>query len=647
MSNYKELKNAFREELSRLDREVNRITAIINRHKRIDDIINESLGKVGEESKIEKLNQVKRFFPEYVDDFNAVESLGTHKWTVLNDPFNKFRPRDLINEITIYSNKYSYVTPGMIEEIKKDILELERVKATAAGFVPTIEEDFKNLVKRQATKIAELALMIEDIQVDIGNKLLDKIDEIMSKTDIGSLLEAIDGIKQRIKFIKEYNSMFSKDKLLRKFNNDEEFELFKELIKSLLDDNICEEILSNIAKEEIEEDEEVIITFDNLDLSKFTEEEREIIREIHKIIENEELNENDKVTIGNISYSDRIDIYKKETMNHILVDIKNNLVTRIYDDKTEVINTFKFVINLYNKYTTRLLRIELEKSFLRIKNDFDNIVNFINKTYIDKNKAFEITRTINGYIKTINLEYIPMLEELINTNYDDDYYDKEFERIIAIFKGIIRNYKKEMSAYNTIDEKVEDVKENTDNLVFCLTDDIDLSMEGYQKEFVGTIVELELKSALELNKGLGRKSMSKLRRADDKEDSLINYLEKRERRRLFFVPCRYSSESNYRTGLIRFEPSSTVKQFLEERYGLSKQSAIYGIFRIIQVIRSDHSEYGYLREYVFDNFMEIEELARMFASDNPDWNKLSEKVDKMLAIKKDMLNKIENKKSRK
>ena len=322
----------------------------------------------------------------------------------------------------------------------------------------------------------------------------------------------------------------------------------------------------------------------------------------------------------------------------MLADVKNSLVSKIYESKEEVINTFKIVIGIYQRYIIRVKREEKVKELLRIRDDFNNIISFINKTYINRDRAYNEVEKINEYIKTINSECLETLQELIDIDYsDDEYYDEKFEEKIVEFKEIIKEYKKEMTSYNTIDEEIIDIKENTDNLVFCLTSDIDLSSDSFQKEFIGTISELESKSSQELKRSSGRKGMSRIKKTTEsnKEEDLAEYLEKRRKAKIHFVPYRYSSGSHCRTGLIKFEPSSIVKQFLENRYGLSKQSAYYGIFIIIQVIRADHSEYSYIEEYIFDNFNRIEEIANLFASENPDFTKLTMVVDKMLNIKKE------------
>ena len=285
--------------------------------------------------------------------------------------------------------------------------------------------------------------------------------------------------------------------------------------------------------------------------------------------------------------------------------------------------------------------IELEK----INKDFSNIIGFINRTYKNRKQAFQEESIINGYINSINMEYLPMIRELIIDDYfDDDFFDSELDKIIVEYKSVIRKWKKEMTSFYEKDRTEEDIKENTDNLVFCINSDIDIKEKGYQDELTDTIKSLESKSSQELKMRSGRKGMTRLRKTkeNNKEQDFVEYFKGKMQVNIHFVPYRYSSDADYRTGVIKFEPSTSVKEFLEERYGLSKQSAYYGIFDVISVVRADHSQYHEFEGYILDNYSYIEEIASLFASNSPDYHKLSELLDKFLNIKKDLIQKTNN-----
>ena len=653
MSNYKELKNAFYEEIKKLNRQIGSDTSIINRYNRIAIILLECKGKEYEESKPEKLIQTKKYYPNLADDYEMYERFGTHMLLLKTELLGKFDPGKLISDIDECVKKYGFPNEKVIAEMKRDLDILAKITSINIDrfYVGVSRDELYEKYKIDLMKLSELVYIVEDVYFNIGNKIIDKIEEELKVFDVDNLPNKIEENENRLELIEKYNLMFSYNKLLTKFKDQEELDEFIKLIKELLDEDKVNEIVENIKleQEKEEEVEEVVnISFDNLDLEKFNEEERKVIRDIHKIIEQEDLNESDTLNINNYVYEEILSIYQKESINRILVDIKNNLISKIYDNKEEVINIFKHVIVLYQKYVKNRIREEQEKEFLRIRDDFSNIISFINRTYMDRSIAFEKTKTLQTYFNNIENEYLPTLRELIIINYDeDDYYDKEFERLIGIFKGLIKEYKKEMSLFNSDNKEEEDIKEDTDNLVFCLSDDIDLPDEGYENEFVGTVNQLELKSIIELKSKTGRKDLSKIRESDYSERSLISRLETKEKTKLNFVPYRYSSESNYRTGLIKFEPSEIVKKHLEDRYGLSRQSAIFGIFKVICVPGADHSEYSYLRNYINDNLKEIINLAYLFSSNNPDFTKLDNEIDRLLSNKKEILNRINNKRNRK
>jgi hypothetical protein len=559
-----------------------------------------------------------------------MEKLSAHKWNVLKDIFGNFDPISVVRDLTYCNKEYGVPAENVLEEVKNDLLLIERLKLIDINRYAKDKEEVMKSVRRHATKLAEMAVIISDVYTYIANKILKDMRNKLSKTNIEELEKEIEITKEKANLINRFNNMFSYNELVTKFSTDEELEEFTNLIKSLFSNDKCKEILNNVSIDQVKvKEEKIVITFDNLDMSKFNEDEKKTITEIKEILED--------------SY-----ILDKDLKSR--VDNLDNLISKIYTDKEMVFNEFRNVINLYQKYVLRIMREEKEKELLRIRNDFNNIKSFINRTYMDKNNAFEATKTIDNYLRTIDSEYLPTIRELIETDYDeDDFYDTTIDSISKKFMGIIKNYKEEMSLYNSNGEKEEviDNKENTVNLVFCLTDDLELSSEGYQKEFAGTVMELESKSDWELRSKTGRKIISKLRKTGDDVDGFMDQFENRDRTKYNFTPYRYSSESSYRTGLIAFAPSEKVKRFLEEKYNLSKLSSIYGIYRVIRSAGADHSEYSYLREYIYDNFNELVELSNLFASENPDYDKLTSKVDELLAIKKELINKANNKKSRK
>ena len=639
MDAYKELKLVFRKEKSTLYERIRELEDVLEQNKRIRRIIDELSKYDIIDLDFDSLYRLKKYFPNLADEFAIFKRFIQYHAAIKETKNNALNTDNFIRDIELISRLYGVPPKDKVEDIKKVINVTNNIRNGKINQIS--KEDMDLFLGRENRGIHALFVYAAAICCSFAEDLLKKVDDELTKAESIDSLKEILECKSKIALIDKYNAMFSNDELLVKFQSPEDIREFTDLINSLLSIDECIKVLNNIRiEQEKEVEEQIDINFDNLDMSLFNPMEQQVIKELKEIIEEEDLVQQESIFVNlPIEYEARFMAYNDTSMNNILLDVENNLLNKIYEKKDEIIKIFKLIINLYQKYSIRKVREEEMNELLQIKNDFNGIISFINKTYLDKTLAFNEEKIINTYISTIESEYLPLLQELIDSDYySDEYYDEEFNNAITDFKNIIKKWKKIMTLSYQDDDSFEDIKENTDNLVFCLTDDIDLSDEGIQKEFLGTIESLELMSSQELKKRSGRKGMSKLRKSTEsnREKDFIAYLETKYKVHLHFIPYRYSSESNYRTGLIKFEPSAKVKEFLEERYGLSKQSAYYGIFKIITVIRSDHSEYAYLENYILNNFIEIEEIAKLFASEEPDFEKLTELIDKFLKIKHDM-----------
>lgn len=296
-----------------------------------------------------------------------------------------------------------------------------------------------------------------------------------------------------------------------------------------------------------------------------------------------------------------------------------------------------------NTGEVKLLRQNRITEFEKIRDEFNNITRFINKVTKDYVKLSEIEQ----YIIDIEAYYIPSAIDLFSSEYyDDTAFDDELDEKLRMYKDIVDSWKKEMvSFYHDNEEKTGDIKENTNNLVFCINDDIDVSTDNYQTGFTTTVLDLETKTSRELKSLSGGAGLERIRKSTETgtEVDFIDYLKSRFRIQCHFVPYRYRSGYDNRVGLIKFEPSPVVKEYLEDKYGLSKQSAFYGIFMIITA-GANHKQYADFENYIMKNYAGIEKLALLFAGDNPNYEELNVVVDKMLNVKKELLNTIEESK---
>ena len=659
MERYEVLKNTLSEQLKALYEEQRVLKVRFDEHRKVKSLIGifrEHNINNADYSKVEKL---RRFFPSSNKEFDLLKKFVSYKELIEFNKTKNINLLDLEQDIRHICSMYDIPPHGVLDEIiaaihsfgdnSPDIMNVGKNPFVFEQTSPfSIKKSVFPLDKRMLASVEQnsrnsLITYINTICYMLANKIINFIEKVNEREFLNLDFENKDKeYAERIALIEKYSSKFNKSSLLSVFSSKEELDEFLALIKTLFDDSTCLEILKNI-REDQEKLETVVeeISFSNLELSKFTDEERKIIEELREIYEDEQIRDTKAPFGENISYESRFEDYQKATIKDLLLDVRT-LLQHIYDNK-DVIKIFKLIVDLYNKNTLRIVRETIISDLYRIIDDFNNIISFIRNTYKDQNSAYEEIRVLESYINSIKNEYLPIALDLKKEDLDfDENIDNELDNIVTKFKSEIKKWKKEMTAYYHESDSIEEEREDTDNLVFCLEDDIDLSDEGHQREFIGAIEALEMKSSRDLKKGSGRNGMTRLRKTTENGDEkdfvdYVNYNILRGRGSIHFVPYRYSNNPYYRTGLIKFEPSQVVKDFLEKKYGLSKQSAYYGVFQVIRSMGADHSEYKFFEEYLLGNYQRIEEIALLFASDNPDFDKLVEVIDSMLKIKKDKL----------
>lgn len=635
MGKYTELKEALRFERKDLYRKIKNNEEQNDKYRKIKKILDGIQSNDSNDLDYDKVMQLKKYFPYLEGVFNDLKKmlyyrdLVSQKKTLYDFDFDGY-----INDLIKCSNLYDVPPRYIIDNVSKYAKIVEKVRNSEK----LDNEELTILLGKKGNNNfllhANLLATCHFISLYILAEISEQLDEERKDDNLVFDKEKID---YRINLINKYNQKFTENNLLSKFT-EEDLNEFMELIRTLWDDDKCVKVLNDIKLDQSSLDiNNEIITFDNLDMSRFNLDEIAIIEEIREIYNDEDLKDDTYVFENvDINYNDRLTAYKKVSIKYIIQDIKN-LLNNIYDKKDEVISILKLIIDIYQKYTIRTIRQERLIELSKISDDLENIVDFINRSFELRKDYYEEQLLLTSYVKSINTEYIPVVKDLIGSDFfEDNYFDSNLEELISKYKNVIKKWKKKMSLfYQNNDDKL-DVKENTDNLVLCINSDIDLSCNGYRKEFLGTIEALENKSSQELKMRSGRKGMSRIRKSkeNNKEQDFVEYLENKKKIHLHFVPYRYSSDSYYRTGLIKFKISPIVKEYLQEKYGLSKQCACYGIFQIISAVRADHDEYKKLEEYILENALWIEEIAKEFSNDEPNFEKINAIVDGFLSIKK-------------
>ena len=325
---------------------------------------------------------------------------------------------------------------------------------------------------------------------------------------------------------------------------------------------------------------------------------------------------------------------KIENSWNILVSIIKTMLNGNYsDDEYDIVlENDEPVIESIEEDNPTLTLDSIEKKLKKIIAEFKKIIVVIYAKYDSADSANIEVSIIRGYINTITNNSFTLIDKVRKNGGRDEQSLDLLNTQIDGYRKIIENYYNILSDLDTNEEN----KELVSNLVFCINGDINLSNNDFQKEYLGVIKTLESISIDALFRRSGINGLSRLKMYTDsnKEKDLAQDL-KSKHGELNFVPYRACSRANCRTGIIKFEPSEPVKEFLMRKYNISKQGAVFGIFEIISVNGADHSEYSILRNYVINNVNSIITLASLFRSNEPDLMQLEDIIDKMLTVKKE------------
>ena len=175
MSDYKELKNAFYKEKVALNKKLSENDAILNRLKKIENIIAECVKK--EDANPEKIVQLKRFFREFSEDFDLMEQIHSHRWAVINSAFYQFKGATLMNDINKCVKRYGYPNQSTVDKIHACIMEIEEIKDLSPARIQAMrtEDELNNYIRKNAKKIQDFSVYIYDLFAHIANIILSNI----------------------------------------------------------------------------------------------------------------------------------------------------------------------------------------------------------------------------------------------------------------------------------------------------------------------------------------------------------------------------------------------------------------------------------------------------------------------------------------
>ena len=355
----------------------------------------------------------------------------------------------------------------------------------------------------------------------------------------------------------------------------------------------------------------------------------------------------------------------------ILYDIEQNVLPHIEDQKENTLNTFKLLIDLYNRFKNekRQRKDILDIIYYQI-DAYEELIRFGDKYDTSKyDYVFEenLKEDDERYPKGVSRSQIDMsyyLNHIVKKAKEeleairDEIEEKIKERkIIEDNDGIdIDSIKKrfgddESGIYHEASVRVDEFKKhrkeelesqgievpaeissNTKNLVFILFDVSDETVEKYSSVYAKAFDMISKRKRSDLTDA----QLSELYKEKKKNKHGISYS----------IPhvsvLRLRPNFDNRIGVIKLNPSSKILEFLREKYGLSEQFEIYGLLDIIEK-HGNLDAYSDLTVQVNQNIGEITRIGEMFYSDKTDMEELCEIIDRGIEKLETMTNSEVNK----
>lgn len=581
-----------------------------------------------------KLLSLRGYFPICNRVFDYIETISQFDYAITKDGIDSVDGLSFINILRLCK--------FVLQEPSSELIDL--LATISDEYIDAKFSNNKSLVKSYDIAIrmilSDICKRIADRLLFVFNALISSERNKLPKVDKNMLSKEKEKNQAMIRLINKYDCKFSEKGLKVRLNEGEESELCT-LLKLLIEDEtkrkmIATSIIEGNAGDSIDAN----TSLESIKLNSFSDDERQIINEFREIIADEEFNNIFKIIKPKILFrfpnsNNRIDV----EWGIFHPDI---LLTGAY--KNEAINLFGVVVNTYREYQLAKVNANRVDKLNQIILDFTTIINFISRNIshgLDPELANN-RHEVLMYLDEVRNYYLPIAQDMLESKDSNFDFEEEFDKLFKRCTDLIRQCKSIMKTYYSGHKSTNDnlQKENTTNLVFlCPNCEIDNDNEGKIKEIVGTVRSLEIRTSQELKCPSGRKGMTRIWKTTNNgtEIDFVKYIARNNNIKIHFVPYVFSSTADYRTGLLKFSPSTAVKKHLEERYGLSSQCAIYGIISSIEVIGANRSEYSVLEGIITKQGATYENLALLFADENPDFEKLDNMVDEMLENKRDFL----------
>lgn len=587
-------------------------------------------------------------------------SMIVGKFNIGDTPISNEELYKKLNEFEVISDTYVRVMPDG-EHIESKILGLERRDKNVDNGLKELGKliDYINICKdfidlryaailtyenyqfirydEDPTKrriiMQFIKLIRNDICTCVATSFLENIRHCLDYCEkFDNYFGAFD-LKQMSKKISNYLIKISEDELVTILSDEEISELerllsfdeeTKEKFMSLVrEENEAKKARSELNSRIVTSLEQPVkrtpnVTFDNLDMSLFNQDELEIVGEIREIYEDN--------VVGKKTYDDvelTVDARRKayaqeKEFKNIISDI-GYLLNHIYEDKDTVIEIFKLIFKEYAKAIRKKHVEDLED----LVDAVNKMITFIRRENHFSNIGYEKTKGLDEKERMIRGTYLDQARDLVSLEDNLGDLDAEVANEIVETKVLLSQKWQEKNNGG----------ECTDNLVFCL-DGVTITDE-VKDEFVSTIKNLEFQKLYDLNTCSRVRNMTRLKHGQENFDE---YLRKVTGRRLRFVPHLYCGTEEGRTILFKFDISDTIRKHLNLRYGLAGESECYGVYDITEVNDKNRFMYDDVKKSIVRELTEIEKLANLLSCDNPTQKQLDildAKIDEGLTMKKE------------
>ena len=352
----------------------------------------------------------------------------------------------------------------------------------------------------------------------------------------------------------------------------------------------------------------------------------------------------------------------------VLSDLEENILpdleSKLHKKDKKTFDTIKYVTEVYDKEDKdRSIRRE---NINKIRVYIDSLKKLMKyaERYDASSYEYVIEQGIQvgeeGYPKNVPYEQIDMsyflnhsTKEVIDKLYGVLYKLREnekqrlaldengketqidFEKIDKVYDDILTTSQTKINKFNMVREALGEYTEieedgvdfdPSENLVFYLDLDAEPVDEISKKEVLETLKEHEEKKSWVMKKNVSSELKNHNKNAKNKTH--ITVLSTPD-----YDAYRHRGTPTGRTGIIKFKLDGRVKKQLEQRYNLSPQCGVYGIFSSIVVPGADHDTYTILQNYVKDHRDDLAHISNLLNARNKNISDLYEIIDKGIEAK--------------